>query len=103
MSWKTSHRSFYYENAAPPDDIVLNAGTTALSVIDIQNTYLELPDDAQEAQRWQPFFTRINELVIPITAKLIDDCRRQSVEVIFTDQCASSTVRSLADESFGGG
>lgn len=83
MSWKTSHRSFYYENAAPPDDIVLNADTTALLVIDIQNTYLELSDDDQEAQRWQPFFTRMNELVIPTTAQLIDDCRQRGVEVIF--------------------
>ena len=83
MSWKTSYRSFYYKNAAPPDDIELEPSRTALLVIDIQNTYLELPEEEQEAKRWQPFFTRMNELVIPTTAKLIDDCRERGVEVIF--------------------
>lgn len=83
MSWKTSHRSFYYKNAAPPDDIALQAESTALLVIDIQNTYLEIPEDNKEAMRWQPFFTRMNELVIPTTAKLIEDCRQRGVEVIF--------------------
>ncbi|MFK8084243.1 MAG: cysteine hydrolase family protein [Granulosicoccus sp.] len=83
MSWKTAHRSFYYENAEPPDDIVLQPEKTALLVIDIQNTYLELPDDAGEAARWQPFFKRMNETVIPTTKKLIDDSRSRGVEVIF--------------------
>jgi len=83
MSWKTAHRSFYYKNAAPPEDIVLTAEKTALLVIDIQNTYLETPEDADEADRWAPFFKRMNELVIPTTAQLIADCRARGVEVIF--------------------
>jgi len=83
MSWKTAHRSFYYKNAEPPEDIVLTADTTALLVIDIQNTYLETPEDAVEADRWAPFFKRMNELVIPTTAQLIADCRTRGVEVIF--------------------
>ena len=41
MSWKTRHRSFYYETAEEPDDIRLDPATTALLVIDVQNTYLE--------------------------------------------------------------
>ena len=40
-SWKNEYRSFYYENAPEPDDIVINKGSSALLVIDIQNTYLD--------------------------------------------------------------
>jgi len=81
--WKTAYRSFYYANAEPPEDIVLPVGETALLVIDIQNTYLEVPDDAKEAARWRPFFDRMNKTVIPNTAKLIEQCRKRGVEVIF--------------------
>lgn len=83
MSWKTAYRSFYYEKAEPPDDIVLQSDTTALLVIDIQNTYLEMPEDKAEAERWQPFFDRMNNVVIPNTARLIADARARGVEVIF--------------------
>ena len=81
--WKTTYRSFYYETAEDPDDIKLDPSRTALLVIDIQNTYLEVPEDAGEAQRWAPFHRRMNEQVIPGTAKLIADCRARGVEVIF--------------------
>lgn len=83
MSWKTDFRSFYYENAAEPDDIALVPAQTALLVIDIQNTYLETPDDPVEAERWTPFFQRMNQTVIPNTARLVDWAREQDVEVIF--------------------
>jgi nicotinamidase-related amidase len=181
MSWKTAYRSFYYANAEEPADIRLAPGTTALLVIDIQNTYLADKDTPEETARWQPFYRRMRETVIPNTARLIGECRSRGVEVIharigclkqdgrdrslsqkkpgfnylllpkdredgqvvpelapladditvikttdsaltgtnlrlilrnmgitdvvcagiFTDQCVSSTVRSLADESFG--
>jgi len=181
MSWKTAYRSFYYETAPAPDDIVLDPKRTALLMIDVQNTYLEDKDKPEETARWQPFYARMYETVIPNCAGLIDTCRTQGVEVIhariachtedgrdrslsqkkpgfnylllpknrhdaqivdalapkgdeitvekttdsaltgtnlrlilrnmgitdvivagiFTDQCISSTVRSLADESFG--
>jgi len=181
MSWKTAYRSFYYANAKEPEDINLDPATTALLVIDIQNTYLEDKDTPEETARWQPFYQHMREKLIPNTRRLIDECRRRGVEVvyariacqkkdgrdrslsqkkpgfnylllpkdeapsqivpelapehddivmlkttdsaltgtnlrlilrnmeitdvicagIFTDQCVSSTVRSLADESFG--
>lgn len=83
MNWKTDFRSFYYANAELPDDIVLDPASTALLVIDIQNTYLEPLDDTDEAARWAPFFTRMNEQVIPNTARLLADARARGVEVIF--------------------
>lgn len=181
MSWKTAYRSFYYESAEAPEDIVLNPKRTALLMIDVQKTYLEDKDTPEETARWQPFYSRMNDTVIPNCAKLIETCRAKEIEVIhariachkedgrdrslsqkkpgfnylllpknrqdaqivdalapegdeitiekttdsaltgtnlrlilrnmditdvivagiFTDQCVSSTVRSLADESFG--
>lgn len=83
MNWKTDFRSFYYENAAEPDDIVLVPDETALLIIDIQNTYLQPADDPEEVSRWRPFYDRMNTQVIPTTAKLIDDARARGVEVIF--------------------
>jgi len=81
--WKHAHRSFYYETADPPADIGLIAHNTALLVIDIQNTYLEVDSDQLEAKRWAPFRERMNETVIPNTARLIAHCRARGVEVIF--------------------
>lgn len=82
MNWKTAYRSFYYENAPEPEDIRLVPGETALLTIDIQNTYLERPEDPAEAARWAPFFARMEETVIPNTARLQDWARRHGVEPI---------------------
>ena len=81
--WKHAHRSFYYETAEAPEDIQLAPEKTALLVIDIQNTYLEVDADAHEAERWAPFRERMNQTVIPNCVKLIADCRARGVEVIF--------------------
>ena len=81
--WKTAYRSFYYRNADAPDDIKMAPEETALLVVDIQNTYLEVPDDADEAAAWEPFRKRMNGTVIPNTAKLIAQARETGVEVIF--------------------
>ena len=81
--WKNAYRSFYYANAEAPADIELRPESTALLVIDIQNTYLEVDPDPAEAERWAPFRERMNSTVIPNTAKLVADCRARGVEVIF--------------------
>lgn len=81
--WKTAYRSFYYAAAEAPEDIVLSPPQTALLVIDIQNTYMEVDSDPLEAERWAPFRQRMNDRVIPNTAKLIAHCRQRGVEVIF--------------------
>jgi len=81
--WKNAFRSFYYETAEPPQDIELSPDKTALLVIDIQNTYMEVDSNPVEADRWAPFRGRMNQTVIPNTAKLIAHCRERGVEVIF--------------------
>ena len=82
-SWKNKYRSFYYENAPEPEDIVIKKGSSALLVIDIQNTYLEPDDDPNEAVRWVPFHTRMNNVVIPKTVEMVQWARVNEIEVIF--------------------
>jgi len=83
MGWKTDFRSFYYAEAPEPDDMSLLPGETALLVVDIQNTYLEPKATAAENRRWQPFLTRMHDIVIPNTARLIGQCRENGTEVMF--------------------
>lgn len=104
MNWKTAFRSFYYEHAAEPDDIALDPETTALLVIDIQNTYLEVPEDPAEGRRWQPFFDRMNTTVIPNTADLIAWARATGIEVMFARIACQKTDgrdRSLSQKKPG--
>jgi biuret amidohydrolase len=83
MTWKTAYRSFYYTNAEEPDDIQLAPETTALLVIDIQNTYLEDKGTPEETVQWGPFYDRMRSTVIPNTDRLMAECRARGVEVIF--------------------
>lgn len=83
MGWKTNYRSFYYENAPEPDDFVLKKEETALLVIDIQNTYLQPPEDPTEQKRWAPFLKRMNSTVIPNTANLMTHFRDNGMDVLF--------------------
>lgn len=82
MSWKTNWRSFYYETAEEPEDITLDPAKTALLVIDIQNTYIAPPSDADEAARWAPFLDRMHDTVIPNTRALQDWARDVGIDVI---------------------
>lgn len=102
--WKKAFRSFYYETAEDPDDIVLNRKHTALLVIDIQNTYLEPKDTDAETRRWQPFYERMNTIVIPNNAKLLDWARGEGIEVMFARiacQTEDGRDRSLSQKKPG--
>ena len=104
LDWKTSFRSFYYANAEPPDDIILKKDHTALLVIDIQNTYLEPDEDPVEAARWQPFYTRMSDIVIPNNKRLINWARSEGIEVIFARIACQKTNgrdRSLSQKKPG--
>ena len=81
MNWKIAFRSFYYDGAPEPADIVLPVNETALLVIDVQNTYFEPPAD--QRSRWMPFIERMNKTVIPNTARLIERCRKVGIPVVF--------------------
>lgn len=104
MTWKTAYRSFYYESAPEPDDIVLVPARTALLVIDVQNTYLKVPSTTAEQVRWAPFLARMHDVVLPNTARLIATCRAQGVEVAFARiacQTRDGRDRSLSQKKPG--
>lgn len=112
MSWKTENRSFYYALAPEPDDPVLDPATTALLVIDVQNTYLERPDRASlvtEAERahydaWTPFHERMHGTVIPNIADLLARFRARGIECLFARiacQTKDGRDRSLSQKKPG--
>jgi len=104
MNWKKAFRSFYYEEAMEPDDIVLKPQTTALLVIDIQNIYLQQPDSDKDRIRWRPFLDRMNEIVIPNTKVIIKWARDHDIEVIFARiacQTEDGRDRSLSQKKPG--
>jgi len=82
MSWKTAHRSFYYETAPEPEDLKLPPRETALLCIDVQNYGMKLHDDPAERARWAPFHARMQATVIPRLRALQDSFRSAGIDVI---------------------
>ena len=82
MTWKTAHRSFYYEGAPEPADPVLTPSETALLCIDVQNYGMVLHDDPAERARWAPFHERMRKTVIPRLQALQQQFRDQGMDVI---------------------
>ena len=82
MSWKTAFRSFYYQGAPEPEDLVLPYAETAMLSIDVQNVYLKQSADPGERARWEPFRTRMHETVIPTTRRLQAAFRGQGIDVL---------------------
>jgi nicotinamidase-related amidase len=82
MNWKTAHRSFYYQHEPAPDDIVLPPAETALLCIDVQNYGLAPKTDPVEQARWEPFFSRMWQTVIPRLGDLQARFRGAGIDVI---------------------
>ena len=82
MSWKTAHRSFYYQGAPEPEDLVLPPHETALLCIDVQNYGMALHDDPAERARWAPFHERMRGTVIPTLRALQDSFRGNGIDVL---------------------
>jgi nicotinamidase-related amidase len=88
IAWRHAYRSFYYETLPDLPDIVLPAADTALLVIDLQCCYLPetAPTDTEalhEWQRWAPFRSRLRDLVLPNTQRLLARFRDLGRDVIF--------------------
>lgn len=82
MNWKTAYRSFYYEGAPEPEDLVLVPSETALLCIDVQNYGLTPKPSATENARWAPFNRRMRDIVIPNLRTLQDTFRARGMDVI---------------------
>lgn len=107
MTWKTAHRSFYYQGAPEPADPVLLPGKVALLVIDVQNTYLEAADPTIEPERaalWAPFQSRMQGTVIPAIARLLAEFRARGLDALFARiacQLPDGRDRSLSQRKPG--
>ena len=111
MSWKTRNRSFYYQDAPEPADLDWKPAETALLVIDVQNTYLARPDRAtldaagqKSYDAWTPFHRRMNDLVIPNTARMLKAARAAGIECLFARiacQTRDGRDRSLSQKMPG--
>ncbi len=101
MKVNNRHVSFYYENDHDMGEIQINAKTTALLVIDMQHVFISRPntpnpsaDEAAEAVRWEPFYKKIEDVVIPNNEKLLKAFRERKLEVCFaTIQCRTKDGR----------
>lgn len=82
-NWKTDFRSFYYESAPLPDDPVIDPSSTALLVIDLQNTYLKSPRSPEDKSRWAWFDKRIRQIVLPELKRVLDHSRAHQIPVIY--------------------
>ena len=82
MSWKSAYRSFYYQGAPEPEDLDLKPEETALLCIDVQNYGMAPKENPSEQTRWQPFFERMNNTVIPNIRALQDRFRSRGMDVI---------------------
>jgi biuret amidohydrolase len=90
MTWKTAFRSIYYDGAPEPADPDLTPSTTALLIIDVQNTYLMRPDrtslppdEQRRHDAWTPFHERMHGIVIPRTQELLSLFRKAHIECLF--------------------
>ena len=103
--------SFYYENDMDMGEIVIDKKKTALLVIDMQHVFITRPvyenpteEQKKEAQRWEPFYQKIDQVVVPNNAKLLKAFREQGMEVCFAKiQCQKKdgSDRSLDQKATG--
>lgn len=84
------HVSFYYEMDEDIGPISIDPEKTALLIIDMQNVFLERPEkegasekELENIKRWEPFYDKIENVVIPNNKKLLDYFRKNELEVIF--------------------
>lgn len=106
------HVSFYYENDTDMGKIEIDPQKTALLVIDMQHVFITRPDygpdptpqQRREQERWEPFYTKIDEVVVPNNAKILKAFRQRGIECCFAKiQCRkkSGADRSLDQKATG--
>jgi nicotinamidase-related amidase len=84
------YTSFYYETDDDFGKVQINPAKTVLLVIDFQNKFCYRgsgeslsPSERQEWERWQPFYDRLEQFVIPNLQAVIKLCREKEIEVIY--------------------
>lgn len=90
MKVNDRHVSFYYEMDDDYGEISIEPEKTALLVVDMQHVFITRkavadpsPRDEQERVRWEPFYRKIDEVVVPNNRRLLDAFRARNMEVCF--------------------
>ena len=95
------HVSFYYEMDDDIGEISIDPKKTALLIIDMQHVFITRPVltnptdyEKRNAQRWEPFYQKIDNVVVPNNQKLLKYFRDNHLEVCFaTIQCRTKDGR----------
>lgn len=105
------HASFYYELDNDKGEIAINPQKTILLIIDMQKVFISRPsaDNLSETglfnlRRWEPFYDKIDNVIIPNNKKILDTFREKHLEVAFAKiQChkKNGSDRSLDQKATG--
>ncbi|MGJ0846369.1 Nicotinamidase-related amidase [Tissierella praeacuta DSM 18095] len=111
MRVNNRHVSFYYELDNEIGEIVIEPKKTALLIVDMQKVFVTRPfaENLNETElvnlkRWEPFYDKIEEVVIPNNKKILERFRSKGMEVIFAKiQChkKNGSDRSLVQKATG--
>lgn len=103
--------SFYYELDDDKGEIKIDPRKTALLVIDMQKVFItrhviENPTDRDilNAKRWEPFYKKIDEVIVPNNKRILNAFREKGIEVGFAMiQCHKNNGldRSLVQKATG--
>ena len=99
------HVSFYYENDMDIGKIEIDPKKTALLVIDMQHVFITRPErsanpteaELREIQRWEPFYTKIDEVVVPNNAKILKAFREKGMSLAIIGPKSSTWTRGYED------
>ena len=95
------HVSFYYESDEDHGLIDIIPSKTALLIVDMQRVFISrpiivdpTPRDIKERERWEPFYKKIDEIVIPNNKRLLKAFRAIGMEACFAKiQCLKKNGR----------
>lgn len=103
--------SFYYEVDDDKGEVKIDPARTVLLVVDMQNVFIKRPKIVNptdralaNAKRWEPFFQRIDEVVLPNNIRILNAFREKKMEVAFAMiQCLkdNGSDRSLVQKATG--
>lgn len=103
--------SFYYEPDEDYGEIEIDPKKTALLVIDMQHVFATRPSgenltgkEKKNWERWEPFYDKVENVVVPNIKKLQDKFREKNMEVVFAKiicQKKDGSDRSLDQKATG--
>lgn len=90
MQLDRKYVSFYYEDIDDFPEYDIDPKKTMLLLVDLQNQFCHLEGgdakgvrEAGQWDKWEPFYSRVNDVVIPNSRKLLDFFRENDLPVSF--------------------